>query len=80
MLALNGKPDGPSACRSCQMIWISQEDIRMPEGRRVDYQLNPDDAARLEQESFAHVPDKAAESEPFFGNWEEALLDALTDR
>ena len=52
-----------AACKLCQLVWFGEPVPELAAARPVDYQLSPEDEARLEQESFDYVPDRAAESE-----------------
>src|SRR5436190_5525341 len=61
MLALGAEENGAAACKTCQMIWLRQADVQMPEGRPSVHQLSPEDAERLKNQSCDHVPEKAAE-------------------
>lgn len=55
--------DALAACKLCQLVWFGEPISELAAARPVDYQLSPEDEARLEQESFDYVPDRAAESE-----------------
>ena len=67
LLALTPEADATGevlgGCKTCQLIWLGRALPGLDKARRVDYQLTSEAAGRLEQESFEHVPQHAAESE-----------------